>query len=81
MRVKHGGWLVSVETDWGEQAKRLLKSQLKAKGCTYADLARRLSDAGSPETEANVRSKIARGRFTAAFLLESLHLVGSDVLK
>lgn len=72
---------MSAVTDWGEQAKRLLKAQLKAKGCTYADLARRLSEAGSSETEANVRSKIARGRFTAAFLLQSLHLIGSDAMR
>ena len=72
---------MSADKQWGEQAKRLIKAELKAKGCTYSGLARLLSADGSPETEANVRSKIARGRFTAAFLLQCLYVIGSKAVK
>lgn len=66
--------------DWGERAKRALKAELKAHGVTYADLAERLTAAGAPETEANIRSKIARGRFTAAFLLQSFYVIGARTI-
>jgi hypothetical protein len=42
------------------------------KGISYADLKEALGEAGVKETEANLRNKVSRGSFTAAFLFQCL---------
>jgi len=54
---------------WEAEAKNLLKAELKRKGVTYAQLVERLNALGLNETEPNIRNKLSRGKFTAAFLL------------
>lgn len=63
---------------WANHAQLLLKSELKKRGVTYRDLAERLTAIGYPETERNLTNKISRGAFTAAFLLQSLRVIGAD---
>ncbi len=60
-----------------ERAKRLIKSELKRKGFTYAALAEALRARGIMETEAKIRNKVSRGSFTAAFMIECLDAIGS----
>lgn len=69
------------ETDWEAKAKGLLKAELKRRGVTYKDLADRLSGIGVPETEPNIRNKLARGKFTAVFLLQCLAAIGASELR
>lgn len=69
------------EAVWVERAKGLLKGELKRRGLTYADLAAMLTDAGTPENERNLRNKVARGTFTAAFLLECLAVIGCNTVR
>jgi hypothetical protein len=59
------------KTDWEAFAANLLKAELKRKGVTYAQLAELVGD-----KEANIRNKLSRGKFTAAFLLQCLRAVG-----
>ena len=59
-------------TEWETKVKGLLKGELKRRGVTYAQLVERLSAIGVQETEPNVRNKLARGKFTAVFLLQCL---------
>lgn len=61
---------------WEGQAKALLKAELKRRGVTYAQLVERLSALGVEEDERNVRNKLSRGKFTAAFLLACLEAIG-----
>jgi len=61
------------KTDWEEFAANMLKAELKRKGVTYAQLAYMIED-----KEVNIRNKLARGKFSAAFLLQSLSAVGSQ---
>lgn len=56
--------------------KMILKSELKRRGLTYADLVRLLGEHGVPETEANLRNKMSRGSFTAAFFIQCLVVIG-----
>jgi Domain of unknown function (DUF6471) len=42
------------------------------KGMTYAQLVERLAAIGVSEDERNLRNKVSRGKFTAAFLLACL---------
>ena len=67
-------------TDWELMAANLLKAELKRKGVTYAQLVEKLATMGISEKEVNVRNKLSRGKFTAAFLLQCLSAVGSSQL-
>jgi predicted ABC-class ATPase len=61
------------EVDWTLCAKSILKSKMKRRGFTYIDLAERLTSlGGKKETDANLRNKVSRGTFTAAFFLQCL---------
>lgn len=63
------------KTDWELKAANLLKAELKRKGVTYAQLAERLGELGIEEREANIRNKLSRGKFTAAFMLACLQAI------
>ena len=61
-----------------ENAKGILKSELKRRNLKYADLVTNLSEMGINETEVNIRNKISRGTFTAAFFLQCLLAIGCE---
>ena len=69
------------EDVWVERAKGLLKAELKRRNLTYGELADKLTAAGTPENERNLRNKVARGSFTAAFLLECLAVIGCHTVR
>ena len=60
------------KTDYELMAANLLKAELKRKGVTYAQLVEKLAAIGVDEKEVNVRNKLSRGKFTAAFFLQCL---------
>ena len=57
-------------------AANMLKAELKRKGVTYAQLADLIGD-----KEVNIRNKLARGKFSAAFLLHCLTAIGVSELR
>jgi len=63
-------------TDWNARSANLLKSELKRHGVTYAKLVEKLAEIGIEEKEANVRNKLSRGAFTAAYLIQCLEAIG-----
>jgi len=65
------------KTDYEALAANLLKAELKRKGVTYAQLVEKLNAMGVDEKEVNVRNKLSRGKFTAAFLLQCLAAIGA----
>ena len=71
----------SMETNWSETAKTLLKAELKRRNVGYRELAERLTAMGSPDSERNIANKISRGGFTAAFLLQCLKAIGSTTIR
>lgn len=68
-------------SEWEAKVKGLLKAELKRKGITYAQLVDKLAEIGVSETEPNVRNKLARGKFTAVFLIQCLEAVGAVSLR
>lgn len=62
---------------WEARVKLLLKSELKRRGVTYAELVTRLAEIGVKDTEPNLRNKLARGKFTAIFLIQCLEAIGA----
>ncbi|TPI37612.1 hypothetical protein FJW07_17730 [Mesorhizobium sp. B3-1-9] len=69
------------KTDYEALAANLLKAELKRKGMTYGQLVERLNAIGVDEKEVNVRNKLSRGKFTAAFLLQCMTAVGTTTLR
>lgn len=68
------------KTDWEMKAANLLKAELKRKGVTYAQLVDLLAGLGVEEKEVNVRNKLSRGKFTAAYFLQCMAALGSNTL-
>ena len=62
--------------DWNAKAANLLKSELKRKGITYGQLIEKLAEIGVSEKEVNVRNKLSRGTFTAAYFIQCLEAIG-----
>lgn len=56
-------------------------SKLKRRNMTYADLVGMLKRIGVKEEEHNLRNKVARGKFTAAFFLQCLSAIGCQVVR
>jgi hypothetical protein len=69
------------ETDWETKVKSLLKAELKRKGVTYGQLVEKLDAIGVKETDPNIRNKLARGKFTAVFLIQCMEAVGASRLQ
>lgn len=67
-----------------ELAQRWLKARIKRelgwRQKTYADLVRDLAAIGVPETEVNLRNKMSRGTFSAAFFVQCLAAIGVEIL-
>jgi hypothetical protein len=64
------------DKEWEETVKGLLKGELKKRGVTYAQLVGKLADIGVIDSEPNIRNKLARGKFTAVFLIQCLEAIG-----
>ena len=60
---------------WEGKVKAMLKAELKRKGVTYAQLVGKLADIGVVDSEPNIRNKLARGKFTAVFLIQCLEAI------
>ena len=68
------------EGDWQERAKGLLKAELKRRGVGYKELADKLRKLGVDENDRNIANKLARGGFSAVFLLQCLEAVGCETV-
>lgn len=68
------------QNEWEKQAANLLKSELKRKGVTYAQLVEKLAAIGINEREVNVANKLSRGKFSAAFMLACLRAIETEHL-
>lgn len=66
----------SPTTHYEEQAKNILKGELKRRGITYAALAEKLKERGAHDSERNLANKISRGSFTAAFFMMCMDVIG-----
>jgi hypothetical protein len=63
-------------SDWNNNVKRLLKSELVRRGISTEDLTVLLNKNGIEETKSSVDSKISRGTFSAAFFMQCLYVIG-----
>lgn len=69
------------QSEWETKAANMLKAELKRKGVTYAQLVEKLAAIGISEKEVNIANKLSRGKFSAAFMLQCLSVIGSSQLR
>ncbi len=69
------------KNEWEAKVQAILKAELKRRGVTYAQLVEKLAVMGITESEPNLRNKLARGKFTAAFFVECLVAVGCQTVR
>lgn len=66
---------------WVDHAKRHMKAELKRADVGYAELAKRLTEMGIPETDTSVAAKVNRGAFPAWFLFAVMRAIGLHTLR
>ena len=74
--IMNGVDVMPDQSEWEMKAANILKAELKRQGVTYAQLAEMIGD-----KEPNVRNKLSRGKFSAAYMLECLVAVGVTDLR
>jgi hypothetical protein len=75
------GFGVKSETEWSENVKRLLRAEMARRGVTYEQLSEKLGAMGVADSAVNIRNKVARGKFTATFLVQCLVAMGVRSLR
>lgn len=73
--------MAAASEEWAKRAKLTLKAELKRADVGYAELARRLTEMGLPETEGSITVKINRGGFPAWFLMAAMKAIGVKELR
>jgi len=61
---------------WQVKAKKLIKLEMLKRDIGYKELSTLLQAAGTAETPGNLKTKINRATFGAAFLLQVLDVIG-----
>lgn len=75
------GVIMSDNAIWEARVKGLLKAELKKRGVSYIHLVEKLAAIGVVDSEPNIRNKLARGKFTAVFLVQCLEAIGATSLR
>jgi len=81
MAFATNGVLLMSDTVWEAKVKGILKAELKRHNVTYAQLVEKLAAIDVIESEPNIRNKLARGKFTAVFLVQCLEAIGVKDLR
>ena len=69
------------EKEYADRLRRFLKAELKRAEIGYKELADRLTIHGFEETESGIASKMARGTFSATFLVACLAVLEREGLR
>ncbi|BBK30373.1 hypothetical protein EDC65_2183 [Stella humosa] len=72
---------VKSDDKWVNMAKGILRAEMTRRGITYEQLAAKLAEMGVADTAVNIRNKVARGGFSAAFMLQCLVAVGCQTVR
>ncbi len=57
------------------------RAEMAKQNITYSNLVERLESIGVTEDERNLRNKVSRGKFTAAFMLQCLVAMGCHLVR
>jgi hypothetical protein len=80
---KSNGYDGNMKTDaeWTDETKHLLRAEMTRRGVTYEQLSEKLAAIGITDSPVNLRNKVARGKFTAVFLVQCLAAMGAQRLR
>jgi Domain of unknown function (DUF6471) len=67
--------------DWEKKVQTLLKVEILKRNLTYKQVSENLAEIGVAESEPNIRNKLARGTFSAVFLVQCLEAIGCRSLQ
>lgn len=73
--------MLDTDSEYADRAKRLLRAEMVKRGVSYEDLSAKLAEIGVQETPVNLRNKVSRGKFMAAFMLQCLRAIGVETLR
>lgn len=65
---------------WEEEAKGLIEEEMMRRGIRYKQLSRMLEQLGIYESPDQLNRKINRKRFSAAFLIACLRVIGVETI-
>ena len=70
------------DKEWQDRLKGMVKAELAKRNINYVQLAGKLGEAyGVSETPQNLSNKIARGKFSAVFMIQVLEAIGCSKLE
>jgi hypothetical protein len=72
---------MKTEDEWAEDVKRILRAEMTRRGVTYDQLSEKLEAIGVHDTPVNLRNKVARGKFTATFLVQCMKSIGCEFIR
>lgn len=81
MHLSHQGIHMPEKNEWEAKVQGLLKAELKRRNVSYAQLAEKLAEIGVEESEPNIRNKLARGKFSAVFMVQCLKAIGAQTIR
>ena len=58
----------------------IFRAEMARQNVSYLQLVERLESIGVTDDERNLRNKVSRGKFTAAFMLQCLSALGAETL-
>jgi Domain of unknown function (DUF6471) len=61
--------------------KGILRAEMARRGMTYEQLAEKLAEIGVKDSAVNIRNKVARGGFSAAFFVQCLRAIGCSTIR
>lgn len=73
--------MVRPAQEWQTRVSGLLRAEVARRNLSYRELVEKLAEIGVNESESNIANKLARGTFTAAFLVQCLDAMGCRVLR
>lgn len=69
------------DDQWVNLVKGVLRAEMARRGMTYEQLAENLAEVGVSDTAVNIRNKVARGGFSAVFLVQCLRAMGCHTVR
>ncbi len=67
--------------EWHALVKGMLRAEMTRRNITYDQLSAKLAEIGVSEQPKSLRNKVARGGFSAVFLVQCLRALGVDKLQ
>lgn len=72
---------MKTDDPWTNMVKGILRAEMTRRGITYDGLAERLGKMGVEYKPVNLRNKVARGGFSAAFFVQCLVALDCHTLR